>query len=270
MGETAPLVSTIMSVYNGDQWLRQAIDSIINQTYKNWEFIIIDDASNAATQNILDQYTNDKRFKIIRQDTQQGLTKNLNTAIDLCAGNLIARMDADDISLPTRFEMQVFYLLSKPSVSAVASYIDTIDETGKSIGIWSDDRKTTSWRDIKAILPWKNCIAHPTIMMRKTILREYRYNEEQIHSQDWDLWLRLAADGKIIEKIPEPLLLYRIHPESVTSQSNKKISFLKRHESYRKYLCHSTLNAFNVKVWLGFIFNGIKLFLFHIKKIFSS
>src|SRR5688572_17864263 len=270
MDETAPLVSAIMSVYNGDQWLRQAVDSIIHQTYKNWEFIIIDDASNPATQNILDQYTNDKRFKIIRQSTQQGLTKNLNTAIDLCTGDLIARMDADDISLPARFEKQVLYLLSNPSVSAVASYIDLIDETGKQTGTWSDDRKATSWPDIKAVLPWKNCIAHPTIMIRKTILREYRYNEEQIHSQDWDLWLRLAADGKIIEKIPEPLLLYRIHPGSVTNQSNKKISFLKRHESYRKYLRHSKLNAFNVRIWLGFLFNGIKLFLSRIKKSFSS
>lgn len=270
MDEKAPLVSTIMSVYNGDQWLRQAIDSIINQTYKNWEFIIIDDASNATTQNILGQYANDKRFKIIRQSTQQGLTKNLNTAIDLCAGDLIARMDADDISLPTRFEKQVFYLLSKPSVSAVASYIDMIDETGKPIGIWSDDRKATSWQNLKAILPWKNCIAHPTIMIRKTILWEYRYNEEQKHSQDWDLWLRLAADGKIIEKIPEPLLFYRVHADSVTSKSNKKISFLKRHESYRKYLRHSKLNAFNIKIWLGFLFNGIKLLLSRIKKSFSS
>ena len=270
MDETAPLVSTIMSVYNGDQWLRQAIDSIINQTYKNWEFIIIDDASNAATQTILDQYANDKRFKIIHQRTQQGLTKNLNIAIDLCTGDLIARMDADDISLPARFEKQVFYLLSKPSVSVVASYIEMIDETGKPTGIWSDDRKATSWRNIKAMLPWKNCIAHPTIMTRKTILREYRYTEAQIHSQDWDLWLRLAADGKIIEKIPEPLLLYRIHPDSVTSRSNKKKSFLKRHESYQTYLRHSKLNAFNVKIWLGFLFNGTKLFLSRIKKTFSS
>lgn len=270
MDETTPLVSVIMSVYNGEQWLRQAIDSITNQTYKNWEFIIIDDASNTATQSILDQYTNDKRVKIMRQSARQGLTKNLNTAIGLCAGSLIARMDADDISLPARFEKQVSWLQSKPFVSVVAGYIDMIDEHGKTAGIWADDRKATSWNAIKAMLPWKNCIAHPTIMIRKEILQEYRYNEKQLHSQDWDLWLRLAADGKIIEKIPEPVLLYRIHADSVTSLSNKKKSFLKRQESYKKYLSHSKFNAFNVKIWLGFFSNSVKLFLSGIKKTFSS
>ena len=270
MDGTIPLVSVIMSVYNGEQWLRQAIDSIINQTYKNWEFIIIDDASNETTQSILHQYTNDTRFQIIRQSTQQGLTKNLNTAIGLCAGNLIARMDADDISLPARFEKQVFYLQSQPSVAVVASYIDMIAEDGKPIGKWADDRNATNWPRIKAMLPWKNCIAHPTIMIRKKILQEYRYNEKQLHSQDWDLWLRLAADGKIIEKIPEPLLLYRIHADSVTSRSNKKMAFLKRNESYKKYLSHSKFSPFNIKVWLGYLFNSIKLFLSRIKKSFSS
>ena len=266
MDGTTPLVSVIMSVYNGEQWLSRAIDSIIQQTYTNWEFIIIDDASNEATQNILNQYITDKRIKLLRQKSRQGLTKNLNRAIELCNGEFIARMDADDISLSTRFEKQVSYLQSKPVISVVASFINMIDEKDQPIGIWPDDRKTIYWKNIKTMLPWNNCIAHPTIMARNTILKRYRYNEEQTHSQDWDLWLRLADDDKIIEKMPEPLLLYRVHSGSITRQSNKKSAFLKKNEVYKKYLEHSKFNSFNTKVWAGFLFNRIKLFLSPIKK----
>src|SRR5262245_20664754 len=123
MDGTTPLVSVIMSVYNGEQWLSQAIDSIVNQTYSNCEFIIIDDASNEATKNILKRYEIDKRFKMVHQESKRGLTKNLNTAIDISNGDLIARMDADDISLPNRFQKQVDYLNKHPQTSVISGFI---------------------------------------------------------------------------------------------------------------------------------------------------
>ena len=267
-----PLVSVIMSVYNGEQFLQQAIESILSQTYPNWEFIIIDDASNEATRNILRQYKNDPRFKIIRQDTNRGLTKNLNQAIEFSKGEFIARMDADDISLSDRFEKQVNFLQQHFETAAVFGLVELIDENGNSSGQWDDDIKAITYQRIRRRLPFSNCVAHPSVMMRKDVLQQYKYNEEQVHSQDWDLWLRMVSDGKIVEKINAPVLLYRIHKNSVTKISNKKSAFLKMHKSYKPYLKQvwkeKKLNSFNVLVYAGFFLNTIKLGLSRIKRAF--
>ena len=268
-----PLVSVIMSVYNGEQFLQQAIESILSQTYTNWEFIIIDDASNEATREILSHYSSDGRFRITRQPENKGLTKNLNVGVAMSKGEYIARMDADDISLPNRFQEQVLYLEQNPETVAVFSVVDLIDENGNPAGSWPDDRKAISYEMIRRILPLRNCVAHPTVMIRKKILQQYGYNEKQLHSQDWDLWLRLVNDGKRIEKINKPLLLYRINNNSVTKISNKKSAFLKIHQSYKPYLQQvwkdRKLNWFNFRVWLGFVLNSAKLGISKIKRSIS-
>jgi glycosyltransferase involved in cell wall biosynthesis len=269
MDAATPLVSVIMSVHNGEQWLKEAIDSIVHQTYGNWEFIIIDDASNKATQNILRSYT-DSRIKVFREDVQQGLTKNLNTAINLCKGEFIARMDGDDISLPERFQQQIDYLLKHKETDVVAGFINMIEKSGKYLGTWKDDRRANTWPKIKKMLPWKSCIAHPPAMFRAGVLRQYRYDEKQRHSQDWDLWLRLATDNRRIEKIQEPVLQYRVHDRSITATSNKKSAFLKKHEFYKIYFTTKRKGWFNFKVRLGYIFNRCKLFLSCIKRRFIS
>src|SRR5690242_12850241 len=114
MDAATPLVSVIMSVYNSEQWLKLAIDSIIQQTYPNWELIIIDDASNEAARQILQTYASDPRIIIHHRNTNHGLIKNLNLGIDLSKGDFIARMDADDISEPDRLAKQVAYLQQHP------------------------------------------------------------------------------------------------------------------------------------------------------------
>lgn len=272
MDAANPLVSVIMSVHNGEQWLGQAIESIIHQTYSNWEFIIIDDASGNAAQQVLQQYAKaDTRIKLTRKDTQQGLTRNLNTAINQCQGEYIARMDADDVSHPQRLEKQVAFLQSHPEVAMVASFIEMTDQYGNAIKAWADDRKAYSAAIIRRILPWRNCIAHPSVMIRTSVLRRYRYNEIQLNTEDWDLWLRMAAGGEVIEKINEVLLFYRVHPKSVTSTSNRHRSALnKMQQNYRNYLKGSKWNGFNFKVRLASWFNGIKLFLSRIKRSISS
>jgi glycosyltransferase involved in cell wall biosynthesis len=267
-----PLVSVIMSVYNGEQFLQQAIESILSQTYPNWEFIIIDDASNEATQGILMQYKNDRRFKIVRLEVNRGLTKNLNQAIELSSGEFIARMDADDISLSNRFENQINFLQQHTGTMAVFGLVELIDEYGNSIGQWGDDIKAITYQRIRRRLPFSNCVAHPSVMIRKDVLQHYKYNEEQIHSQDWDLWLRMVSDGKIVEKINATVLLYRIHKNSITKISNKKSAFLKMHKSYKPYLKHvwkeKKINSFNFLVYVGFFLNAIKLGLSRIKRSF--
>ena len=216
------------------------------------------------------RHKNDARFNIITNVTNQGLTKNLNQAIKLCKGELLARMDGDDISLPERFYLQVKFLQQYPQTTAVFGFVDLIDESGKVIGYWPDDRKAITYSKIKQRLPFSNCVAHPTVMIRKDILNQYKYNETQVYSQDWDLWLRLVSDGIIIDKINKPVLLYRIHKDSVTKISNKKSAFLKMHRSYKQYLKKAwedkKINSYNFIVHLGFALNLVKLGLSKIKR----
>lgn len=274
MDAPKPFVSVIMSVFNGEQWLETAIRSIVDQTYGHWEFIIIDDASNEATQQILRLFRNDSRFRIVRQEINRGLTKNLNTAIGMCRGEYIARMDADDISLPNRLQKQVDYLQRHPEADLVAGFIEFIDESGKPAGLWPDDRQCVTHQQIISRLPWRNCLAHPTVMFRKKLMMEFTYNEAQTHSQDWDLWWQLADHRKQFAKIPETLLLYRLHRQSTTAKSNKGFALKKMHQAYQAYL-HvlppgRKCSPFNRKVRLAFWFNAVKLILSRIKRVFTS
>ena len=274
MDGKAPLVSVVMSVFNGGQWLQAAIDSIVQQTYTNWEFVIIDDASNDDTKTILNAYSQNPKFKIITNQQNKGLTKNLNTGIALSKGEFIARMDADDISVPDRFAKQVAYLQSNPGVEVVSSFIEFIDENGHAAGQWDDDRNATNWKKIKRKLPWYSCVAHPTVIIRKTVFENYKYNESQQNSQDWDLWLQLAADDKVIKKINESLLFYRVHKQSMTAGSLKKSAFRKMHNTYRNYLqlviSNRKFNLFNLKVFFAFLVNIVKLLLSTLKRAITS
>lgn len=260
-----PLVSVIMSVYNAEQWLKIAIDSIVNQTYTNWEFFIIDDASTDTTQKILTSYT-DNRIKVIFREKQKCPSINLNYAFKLSKGEFIARMDADDISMPDRFQTQVDYLLQHKDVAVVAGFIDLMNDAGDFTGVWKDDRKASSWPKIKSMLPWNCCLAHPSVMFRAEVLKQYMYNEEQPHAEDWEMWLRLAADNRKIEKIPRVLLKYRVHDQSITSTSNKKSAFLKKDLFYKLYFNNKHKGWYNFKVRLGYILNSIKVVLSGIKK----
>jgi len=270
MDGKTPLVSVVMSVYNGGPWTKAAIESVIHQTYTNWEFIIIDDASNDETRSILAAFDSNPKVKIITNSEQRGLTKNLNIGVKVSSGELIARMDADDICMPERFAKQVEYLLAHKEVAVIGGFVEFIDENGNAKGQWQDDREANSWMKIRKALPWKNCIAHPVVMMRKNIFEKYKYNETQRSSQDWDLWLQLAAHNVIIEKIKEPLLLYRVHSKSITAGSLSKSAYRKIHNVIKKYLLlvwqQKKFNSFNLKVLFAFVINAVKLFFSTIKR----
>jgi len=274
MDGKTPLVSVVMSVYNGGPWTKTAIESVIHQTYTNWEFVIIDDASSDETRSILAAYATDPKFKIITNSEQKGLTKNLNIGIKTSNGELIARMDADDICMPGRFAKQVKYLSDHKEVAVISGFVELIDENGNAKGPWQDDREANSWMKIKRALPWKNCIAHPAVMLRKNIFEKYRYNETQRSSQDWDLWLQLAANNVIIEKINEPLLLYRVHSRSITAGSLRRSAYRKMHFVIKKYLLlvwqQKNFNSFNLKVLFAFFINAVKLFFSTIKRSITS
>ncbi len=220
MRESAPKTTVLMPLFNGEQFVREALESILEQTFTDFELLIIDDGSTDASVKIVESY-DDPRIRLFNNHENLGVTATLNRGIDLARGEYIARMDCDDISLPARLAEQVTYLEQHPDCAMVAVTVTQLDEDGNDYGVWLDDRKTVTSESIRRFLPRANCIAHPGIMIRKSLLARYRYNERQRVAQDYDLWLRMTADGLFIAKLDKPLLRYRIHTASVTALSNR-------------------------------------------------
>ena len=217
----SPKVSILMSVYNGTRFLREAMDSILNQSFGDFEFIIMDDGSNDKTWEILSEYSiRDKRIVLLRNKTNIGLTKSLNRCLSVSCGLYIARQDDDDISLHDRLKIQVDYLDNHPDVILVSGNYDRIDENSrliKSMKLDCDD-KTILWH-----LTFYNYIGgHSQVMFRRDeILRLGGYSESFTHAQDYDLWLRLSRLGKIAI-IRDTILKYRVHDNRITSKNSEE------------------------------------------------
>ncbi len=208
-----------MPVYNGFKYLKQAIDSVLEQTFSDFEFLIINDGSTDTTADIVRSYL-DKRVRLIDNGRNIGLIASLNKGIELAKGEYIARMDCDDICLPERFEKEVEYLEMHPEVCMVAAHVAFIDEQGNEIGHWREDMITKTFEQIKSFLPKENCIAHPTVMMRKSVIQPIGYNKSFKYSEDWGLWLMLLANGEKFTKLDTVLLKYRVHAEGTTVKVN--------------------------------------------------
>lgn len=214
--ELPPKVSVIMSVYNQETYLKDAIESILNQTFTDFEFIIINDGSTDKTKEIIENYQKlDSRIKIINQKNQ-GLTKSLNKGIFVSQGEYIARMDADDISLPQRIEKQAIFLDSHPDVGMVGVWAelfsDNIPCITKSCFV-SDFEKISEY-----LVSTGNCFVHSSVMVRADIIKKLGgYDERLVKSQDYELWLRLIAVSKVAI-IPEILHRHRIATNSVSEK----------------------------------------------------
>lgn len=211
-----PKISVVMAVFNGEKYLREAVDSILSQTFTNFEFIIVDDGSTDSTKDILDIYSScDSRFVIISRENR-GLSASLNEGIAVARGHWIARMDADDISLPERFERQIEHL-EKTGADICGSWVKYFGDIDNQILMHasSDDA-------IKTELLFCCAFAHPTVLMRadKIKLLSQPYSELMIAAEDYELWVRLACAGWRMTNIPKVLLLYRIHKSQT---SNNKL-----------------------------------------------
>ena len=213
---TAPKISVLMSVYNGSQYLCESIESVLNQTFADFELIIVDDCSTDDSEAILKKFSaQDSRITLLRNEENIGLTKSLNKGLKIAQGEYIARQDADDISLPTRFEKQVAYLdHSKDTVlvSGNYSYIDAKGAFIKSLDL-SDRADVTSWY----LLFYNRIGAHGLAMFRrKEAVSLGGYLETFRYSQDYEFWHRLSKVGKL-RILPEILQLYRrSHSESIS------------------------------------------------------
>lgn len=202
-----PLVSVLMSVHNDLQYLRESIDSILNQTFRDFEFILIDDGSTDGSGDLLIDLS-DPRVKLLANPSNIGLTASLNLGLDLARGKYLARMDADDLSEPPRLQRQVEFLEAHPQIGIVGCSRHLINEEGKTIAIAPamEDDLAIRWKCLMG-----NPFAHPTVMIRRQVLLDYalRYDPSFRTAQDYELWTRLLP-RTVAANLPEALLRYRL------------------------------------------------------------
>ncbi len=205
-----PKISVVMSTYNRAEFLPRSIDSILAQTEKDFEFLIINDGSSDNTAEILDKYAKqDKRIRVITNNPNKGLIYSLNKGLKESKGKYIARMDDDDIALPTRFEKQYAFMEKNNDIAVVGSWIGSPENSSK----WGFQDETST--DKIKVLVYLNTvpIAHPAAMIRKSFLDKHnlRYSYKYQAAEDRKLWLDIIDAGGKITNIPEILLLFRIH-----------------------------------------------------------
>jgi len=212
--QSEPLVSVLMPVFNGERYLRQAVDSILAQTFSDFEFIIIDDGSTDETASILDEY-NDLRIKLMNNSQNRGISYSLNRGISSALGEYIARMDCDDISCPDRLMVQVQFLDENIDIDVVGSWIEIIDENSQPT------RKVIQYPCSALGLRWVTLFgcyfAHPAVMARRGFFeRVGNYNETMKSLVDYELWTRSNLDSRF-SNIRGVLLKYRVHESSLSA-----------------------------------------------------
>jgi len=213
--EITPAISVIMSVYNSEQYLQESIDSILDQTFNDFEFIITDDCSTDGSFEIIKSYAMlDKRIKYFRNSENIGLTKSLNLMLDIAKGKYIARMDSDDISMPDRFSKQFDFMENNPEIGVLGTNIRFFGNYN------ADSDLPTSNNDLKAELLFRDMIMHPTVMIRRSVMDEnnLRYDEDFRISQDYDLWGRMIRFTEFAN-MPEILLKYRFVDSNLTNST---------------------------------------------------
>lgn len=209
-----PKVSVVMPVWNGEKYLRAAVESILSQTFQDFELIAADDGSKDGTIAILESYS-DPRVRILRLD-HGGIVLTLNRGVMAAHADLIARQDADDISCPTRLAKQVEAMARAPS--AVLCYTDALVlRDGKSAAQPSRFPRTKALLALR--LCYQNPIVHSTVLFRKeAFLRSGGYQSSERHAEDFALWGRMLEIADFVA-LPEPLLDFRVHPASVSKQN---------------------------------------------------
>ncbi len=214
-----PYVTVLMPVYNGEKYLKEAIDSILNQTFTDFEFLIVNDSSIDRSVNIIESYK-DSRIHLVHNKVRRGLPIALNRGIDLARGNYIARMDCDDISLPDRLAKQVNFMDTHPQIGVAGTWIEHFGANHAIIKFATDPEV------IRCSLLFGNYhLAHPTIIMRKAYIKANNlyYNPSLKYSQyteDTELWNR-CCNYFLLSNVPEVLLKYRIRVDHHTVKREK-------------------------------------------------
>ena len=216
-------VSVVMAVYNGEKYLKKAIDSILNQTFKDFEFLIINDGSSDKSIKILESYAYDSRIRVLDNISNKGLIYSLNKGFSEAKGKYIARMDADDISYLDRFEKQVKYMELNTAVNLLGGNISIIFE-----GIPLLNKKYSvkkEYEEIKLNSFIQSQFAHPSIMLRREYIVEnnLQYEEKYKNNEDFAFWSNIIPFSKVAN-LDDEILKYRVVKKSITREANKDMN----------------------------------------------
>ena len=219
-----PLISVVMPAHNSKKYLASAIESVLNQTFKNFELIIVNDASTDGTLRIIKQFAKkDSRIKIINNKKRLDIAGSLNKGVEKAKASLIARMDADDISLQERLELQYGLIGSSKRIAAVGADIIIMDSLGKDI-----DTRTypESSKSLKACMFKYSPFAHPVVMFRKEVFEKVgEYDPKYSPTEDLDLWFRMGRKYEFAS-VPKLLLRYRLSEKSSSHSILKRVEVL--------------------------------------------
>ena len=212
-----PKISVIMPAYNAEKYIKEAMDSILNQTYGDFEFIVLNDCSRDRTEEIILSYEDD-RIVYVKNEQNMGVAATLNKGLGLAKGDYIARMDADDISMPERFAQQVAALDANPKLAVLGTNTEIFNENGTICTGWS----ATNPDQMKVDLLFSCGLAHPSVMMRRQVIQAMGgYDLEFEGMEDYDLWCRVAEEHDV-STLPQILFRYRVHGAQVTKNPSEK------------------------------------------------
>lgn len=233
-----------MPVYNGMPYLKQAMESILEQTYKNFELIIVDDKSTDGSYSFLKKIR-DIRVKILRNSKNLGIARSLNIAINFSRGEYIARMDADDISARNRLDVQLKFLQDNLSISICGSFAYLINEKGITIGSKKFPLKD---REIKKALNFYSPIIHPTFFAKASFFKNLSgYNPDYDYAEDYELLMR-ASDSYKMANIPEYLLLWRLWGRRRSRLDMKKMDKLDLAIKWQNFKRNSNLTTLSIVI----------------------
>lgn len=250
-----PLVSILMPVYKTAPYLREAMGSMLSQTFTDFELIVLDDCSPDDAEAILDTYS-DSRIVRYRGEKNEGLSNVLNVGIGLARGKYIARMDSDDISLPNRLQVQVDYLETHPEIDLVSVGMQLF---GAKEDIWIREQNPEK---VKINALFHSPILHASSVWCKDSFEKQglRFRQEMVPAEDYDLWARALVNGLKLVNLPDVLYQYRMHPSQATLQTDKTSA--KSREVQQEYLrfalpslSEKNREAFPKKLWPVFIAN---------------
>ncbi len=234
-------ITIIMPVYNGEKYLKEAIDSILSQTYKNFILYIINDGSNDQSEKIILSYS-DTRIRYLKNEKNLGIVKTLNRGLSLASTKYVARMDADDICDKRRLEIQVNELENDDDLVLLGTHAELIDENGLIIGQMQPPEEDDK---IRTSLLFSNVFIHSSIMIRNSVLKEkkWQYDVSHIAVEDYGLWLKIADMYKI-KILPLKLMKYRINRQGIMANANTNtLELIKNHSIvYKEYLERNDIN----------------------------
>lgn len=217
-----PLVSVVVPIHNGAQWLGQTLDSLFAQTYSHFEVVLVNDASTDNLREVLASF-HDARLRVVHLQKNVGVSAARNQGIELAKGEFIAFCDADDLCQPQRFERQLTFLEQHPDIGLCGSAFSCFD---------TQDRETVinpaSDEEIRKALMQGNCFGLSTIMARAGIFKAARFDETLYVAEDYELWTQLAASGVRLSNLPESLIRYRLHAQQASRHKSAKLDQVAR------------------------------------------